>query len=55
MNIPEPDWWQKWTYYDEENMRTELRDDAPDWVRKEWEEQEERWQIPDIEEAEEEQ
>lgn len=38
----EPDWWETWTYFDKEDMITKIRDDAPDDVKEEWEQLNER-------------
>lgn len=37
MTIPEPIWWKQWTRFNEKELRTELRDGAPEEVRAEWE------------------
>lgn len=34
--IKKPDWWDQWTEYDEDNMQTVIRDDAPREVQLEW-------------------
>jgi len=38
MTFTEPDWWGEWTYFDEEELITKLKTDAPDDIQKEWEE-----------------
>lgn len=38
MIIKEPEWWDEWTYFDEKNLETKLKDDAPEEVKREWEE-----------------
>jgi monoamine oxidase len=36
MTIDEPDWWDQWTYFDEESGETKLKEDAPADVKREW-------------------
>jgi|GEM_PF-2802808 len=36
MTIDKPDWWDQWTYFDENDGQTKLKPDAPADVKREW-------------------
>lgn len=38
MIIKEPEWWEEWTYFNEDELETKLKDGAPKEVRDEWDE-----------------
>lgn len=38
MIIQEPEWWEEWTYFNEDKLQTEIKPTAPDKVKQEWEE-----------------
>jgi len=34
--VKKPDWWDQWTYFDEDSRETKLKKDAPAKVKREW-------------------
>lgn len=36
MTIEEPEWWEQWTYFDEQAREVKLKEDAPEDIKREF-------------------